>query len=147
MASRSVNKVILIGNVGQDPEVRYTSSGLPVTTFSVATNEVYKDQQEQKFKERTQWHNIIAWTKLAEFCGQYVKKGSKVFIEGKIQYRSYDDKNGIKRTVTEIVADQLLLLDPKSESAVPPVEQSNAEPPQTNGEPPKQSNEEGDLPF
>ena len=110
MASRSVNKAILIGNLGKDPELRYTSSGVAVATFSLATNESWKDP-EGNTQERTQWHNIVAWRKLAEICGEYLKKGGKVYIEGRLQYRSYDDKNGVKRSVTEIVMDEMVMLD------------------------------------
>ncbi len=110
MAGRSINKVILIGNLGQDPELRYTNSGTAVATFSVATSETRKDAEGNQ-QEKTQWHNIVAWSKLAEICGQYLKKGSKIYVEGRIQYRTYDDKNGVKRYVTEIVMDQMMMLD------------------------------------
>ncbi|MBF8296433.1 MAG: ssDNA-binding protein [Bacteroidetes bacterium] len=110
MASRSVNKVILIGNLGKDPELRYTSGGVAVASFSVATNESWKDPQGNA-QERTQWHNIVAWKKLAEICGEYLKKGSKLYLEGRLQYRNYDDKNGVKRYVTEIVMDEMVMLD------------------------------------
>ena len=110
MASRSVNKVTLIGNLGKDPELRYTSSGVAVASFSVATNESWKDP-EGNTQERTQWHNIVAWRKLAEICGEYLKKGGKIYLEGRLQYRNYDDKNGVKRSVTEIVMDEMVMLD------------------------------------
>jgi single-strand DNA-binding protein len=112
MASRSVNKVILIGNLGQDPELRYTSAGVAVTTFTLATNESWKDQ-DGNTQERTQWHNLVAWRKLAEICGEYLKKGSRIYAEGRLQYRNYDDKNGVKRYITEIVLDQMMMLDSK----------------------------------
>ena len=112
MASRSVNKVTLIGNLGKDPELRYTSSGVAVATFSVATNESWKDA-DGNIQERTQWHNIVAWKKLAEICGEYLKKGGKLYLEGRLQYRNYDDKNGVKRFVTEIVMDEMVMLDSK----------------------------------
>ncbi len=112
MAARCINKVILIGNLGKDPELRYTSSGVAVASFTLATNESWKDP-EGNVQERTQWHNIVAWRKLAEICGEYLKKGGKVYLEGKLQYRNYDDKNGVKRYVTEIVLDELLMLDNK----------------------------------
>jgi single-strand DNA-binding protein len=112
MASKSVNKIILIGNLGQDPELRYTSSGVAVASFSMATSESWKDQ-DGNVQEKTQWHKLVAWRKLAEIVGEYLKKGSKVYVEGRIQYRSYDDKNGVKRDVTEIVIDQMLMLDSK----------------------------------
>ena len=112
MATRCINKVILIGNLGKDPELRYTSSGVAVASFTLATNESWKDP-EGNVQERTQWHNIVAWRKLAEICGEYLKKGGKIYLEGKLQYRNYDDKNGVKRYVTEIVLDEMLMLDSK----------------------------------
>jgi single-strand DNA-binding protein len=116
MATRCINKVILIGNLGKDPELRYTSSGVAVASFTLATNESWKDP-EGNVQERTQWHNIVAWRKLAEICGEYLKKGSKIYLEGKLQYRNYDDKNGVKRYVTEIVIDEMLMLDNKGGTA------------------------------
>ncbi len=118
MATRSINKVTLIGNLGKDPELRYTSSGVAVASFTLATNETWKDP-EGNVQERTQWHNIVAWRKLAEICGEYLKKGSKIYLEGKLQYRNYDDKNGVKRYVTEIVIDEMLMLDTKQASQGP----------------------------
>ena len=113
MAGKSLNKVLLIGNLGKDPELSYTASGIAVAKFSIATNERWKDA-EGNVQERTEWHNIIAWRKLAEICGQYLKKGSKVYLEGKLQTRSWDDKNtGAKRYATEIIADDLIMLDAK----------------------------------
>lgn len=112
MASRSVNKVILVGNLGKDPELRYTSSGVAVATFSIATNESWKDV-DGNMQERTQWHNIVAWRKLAEICGEYLKKGGKIYAEGRLQHRNYDDKNGVKRYVSEIVLDEMVMLDSK----------------------------------
>lgn len=109
--AKSLNKVMLIGNLGKDPELRYTTSGVAVATFSLATNESWKDK-EGNLQEKTEWHNIVAWQKLAEICGEWLKKGKKVYIEGRIQTRSYDDKNtGQKRYITEIVADNMLMLD------------------------------------
>lgn len=116
--SRSVNKAILLGNVGKDPEIRYTGSGFAVATFSIATSENWKDA-EGNSQERTEWHNIVAWRKLAEICGEYVKKGSQVYVEGKIQNRTYDDKNGQKRFVSEVVIDQLVLLGGKRGEQTP----------------------------
>src|SRR5512140_661968 len=127
--AKSLNKVMLIGNLGKDPELRYTTGGVAVATFSLATNESWKDQDGNQ-QERTEWHNIVAWRKLAEISGEYLKKGRKVYIEGRIQTRSYDDRNtGAKRYITEIVADNLLLLDPRgageSPAAAPSEEQAN----------------------
>ncbi len=107
--SRSLNKVMLIGNLGKDPELKYTPSGVAVATFSIATSEQWKDQ-DGNAQERTEWHNIVAWRKLAEIVGEYLKKGKKVYVEGKLQTRNYE-KDGVKRYVTEIVADQLIMLD------------------------------------
>ena len=110
---RSLNKAMLIGNLGKDPELRYTTSGVAVATFSLATNEQWKDQ-DGNAQERTEWHNIVAWKKLAEICGEWLKKGKKVYVEGRIQNRSYDDKNtGAKRYITEIVAENIIMLDSK----------------------------------
>ncbi|MEZ4598347.1 MAG: single-stranded DNA-binding protein [Syntrophotaleaceae bacterium] len=105
----SVNKVILVGNLGKDPELRYTPSGTPVCTFSIATSERFKDRDGQQ-QEKTEWHNIVTWRGLAEVCGKYLTKGKQVYIEGKIQTRSYDDRDGNKRYITEIVADQMQML-------------------------------------
>ncbi len=109
--AKSLNKVMLIGNLGRDPEVRFTPSGVPIATFTLATNEAWKDT-EGNLQERTEWHNIVAWRKLAEFSGEWLKKGRKIFVEGRIQTRSYDDKNtGQKKSFTEIVADNIIVLD------------------------------------
>lgn len=105
----SVNKVILVGNLGKDPELRYTPSGVAVVTFSLATSERYKDREGNR-QEKTEWHNIVAWRQLAEICGKFLHKGKQVYIEGKIQTRSYDDRDGNKRYTTEIVADQMQML-------------------------------------
>jgi len=105
----SVNKVILVGNLGKDPELRYTPSGAAVATFSMATTERYKDKDGNR-QDKTEWHNIVAWRQLAEICGKYLHKGKQIYIEGKIQTRSYDDRDGNKRYITEIVADQMQML-------------------------------------
>ncbi len=99
----SVNKVILLGRLGQDPELKYTPSGSAVCNFSVATSENWMDKAGQK-QERTEWHRIVVWGKLAELCNQYLSKGRQVFLEGKVQTRSWDDKEGTKRYTTEIMA-------------------------------------------
>jgi single-strand DNA-binding protein len=109
---KSVNKVILVGNVGKDPEVKYSPSGTPVANFSLATNEKYKDRSDE-WQERTEWHNIVAWQRLAEIVGEYVKKGAKLYIEGKLQTSSWEDgESGTKKYRTEIVARDLVLLGP-----------------------------------
>ncbi len=109
--SRSLNKVMLIGTTGKDAELRYTGNGTAVGSFSVATNESYKGA-DGNLVEKTEWHNIVCWKKLAEVCGEYVKKGKKIYIEGKMQTRTYE-KDGSKRYITEIVADKILFLDSK----------------------------------
>lgn len=109
VAIMSVNKVILVGNLGKDPELRYTASGTAVANFTLATSERFKDRNGEQQK-RTEWHNIVAWAGLAEICGKYLKKGKQVYIEGRIQTRSYDDRDGNKRYVAEIVADQMQML-------------------------------------
>jgi single-strand DNA-binding protein len=110
---KSVNKVILVGNVGKDPEVRYSPSGTPVANFSLATNEKFKDRNDQ-WQERTEWHSIVAWKRLAEIVGEYVARGSKVYVEGKIQTSSWEDRqSGERKYRTEIVARDLLLLGPR----------------------------------
>ncbi|HMB16183.1 MAG TPA: single-stranded DNA-binding protein [Pelovirga sp.] len=111
----SVNKVILVGNLGKDPELRYTPSGTAVATFSMATTERYKDRDGQR-QEKTEWHNIVAWRQLAEICGKYLHKGKQIYIEGKIQTRSYDDRDGNKRYITEIVVDQMQMLGTKDDN-------------------------------
>lgn len=110
MADRSVNKAILIGNLGKDPELRHTASGKAVVTFPIATNRTWTGADGTP-NEETEWHNIVAWDRLAEICQQYLQKGRKVYIEGRIQTRSWDDKSGQKRYMTEIVANQMIILD------------------------------------
>ena len=104
----SLNKVMLLGNVGHAPELRQTQSGLAVANFSVATSEGWKDGDERK--SRTDWHQVVVWGKLAETCGQYLTKGRQVMVEGRLQTRSYEDRDGNKRSVTEIVAQQVQFL-------------------------------------
>ncbi len=108
MASRSVNKVILVGNLGKDAETRFTPQGAARTTFSVATSRRWKDQQTGEWKEETDWHNIVLWR--SENVATYLTKGKKVYLEGRLQTRSYDDKDGNKRYSTEVVADDVILL-------------------------------------
>lgn len=113
----SVNKVILIGNVGKDPDVRYLDNGVAVATFSLATTDrAYTLQNGTQVPERTEWHNIVLWRGLAQTAEKYVHKGDKLYIEGKIRSRFYDDQNGIKRTIVEIFADNMEMLTPRSAS-------------------------------
>ena len=107
-------KVILIGNLGKDPELRYTQSGTAVCNFSVATSEKFKDKQGDQH-EKTEWHNIVVWGQLADICGKFLVKGKTVMIEGKIQNRSYDDKDGNKKYISEIVANGMKMFGGKSD--------------------------------
>lgn len=110
MSRGSVNKVVLIGNLGADPDVRFTASGAQVAHFNLATSESWQDKNGER-QERTEWHRIVVWRRLAEIAAQYIKKGNKVYVEGKLQTRSWDDANGQKRYTTEIVAQTLEMLD------------------------------------
>ena len=110
-----INKAILIGNLGADPELRYTQSGTPMATFNIATTRRWKDKEGQQ-QEETEWHRIVAWTRLAEICGEYLNKGSRVYIEGRLQTRKWQDQNGNDRYTTEIVAQEMKMLTPRGES-------------------------------
>jgi single stranded DNA-binding protein (ssb) len=111
VASRGVNKVILIGNIGQDPEVRYTPGGSAITNISVATSETWKDKQTGQSQERTEWHRVVFFNRLAEIAGEYLRKGSKVYIEGSLRTRKWQDQQGQDRYTTEIVANEMQMLD------------------------------------
>ena len=139
----SVNKVILIGNVGKDPDVRYLDSGVAVATFSLATTERgYTLQNGTQVPDRTEWHNIVLWRGLAQTAEKYVHKGDKLYIEGKIRSRSYDDQNGVKRSIVEIFADNMEMLTPRGTSQ-PQV----AAPVQQPVQQPVADNPTDDLPF
>ncbi len=113
----NLNKVMIIGNLTRDPESRTTPQGVQVTTFTVATNFIWTDPSGQK-QEKVEYHNIVAWRKLGEICAQYLTKGSKVYVEGRLQTRSWDDQNGNKRYRTEIIAENMIMLDrPQSSSS------------------------------
>lgn len=113
--SRSINKVILIGNLGQDPELRYTPSGTAVCNMRIATNESYKDSNGE-WVDKTEWHSVVAWARLAEICGQYLKKGSQVYFEGSLQTRSWEDRDGNTRYTTEVKAREMMMLSGRDES-------------------------------
>jgi single-strand DNA-binding protein len=125
MSTKSLNKVMLIGHLGKDPELKYTPSGVPVASFSIATNRSWKDESGNPV-EKTDWHNIVAWRKLGEICSEHLKKGSKVYVEGRLETRNYDDKEGKKVYVTEININDMIMLDSKGSSQPRPVQ--NAEP-------------------
>lgn len=114
--ARGVNKVILIGNLGADPELRYTGGGIAVCNMRLATNESYKDADGQ-LVEKTEWHNVVAWARLAEICGEYLKKGSQVYFEGSLQTRQWEDKEGATRYTTEVKAREMMFLSGRGEHA------------------------------
>lgn len=136
-----VNKAILVGRLGKDPEIKYTPSGTAVTNFTMATSENFKDKDGQK-QERTEWHRIVAFGKLAEICGEYLAKGKQVYIEGRIQTRSWDDKNGNKRYTTEIVANSMQMLGKADEAT-----KGGAELPPDTGSASESTVIEEDVPF
>ena len=146
----SVNKVILIGNVGKDPEVRYLDSGVAVATFPLATSDrAYTLANGTQVPERTEWHNIVLWRGLAETAEKYVHKGDKLYLEGKIRTRSYDDQAGVKRYVTEIFVESMEMLSPKSTWIAPQVAaQPNVQQQSMQSQvAPAQDNGADDLPF
>lgn len=116
--ARGINKVILVGNVGTDPEVRYMPNGNAVTTLSLATSETWKDKQTGDKQERTEWHRVVCFNKLGEIAGEYVRKGSKLYVEGSLRTRKWQDQQGQDRYTTEIVASDLQMLDSKGGSAM-----------------------------
>lgn len=146
----SVNKVILIGNVGKDPEVRYLDSGVAVATFPLATSDrAYTLANGTQVPERTEWHNIVLWRGLAETAEKYVHKGDKLYLEGKIRTRSYDDQAGVKRYVTEIFVDSIEMLSPKAAGVAPQATvQPNVQQQSIQSQvAPAQDNGADDLPF
>jgi len=118
--SRGINKVILIGNIGGDPETRYLPSGGAVTNITVATSESWKDKQSGQAQERTEWHRVVFFNRLAEIAGEYLRKGSKVYIEGSLRTRKWQDKDGQDRYTTEIVANEMQMLDSRDNGQGPP---------------------------
>ena len=143
----SVNKVILLGRLGKDPDLRYTPSGAAVANFSIATDMVWKDQEGNQ-KQQTDWHRIVAWRKTAEIASNYLKKGRQVYIEGRLQTRSWNDKNDVTRYTTEVIVDNLVLIGSKTERAE---ETIDAPPPADEFEPGEPEGapapSEDDLPF
>jgi single-strand DNA-binding protein len=136
--ARTLNKVMLIGRLGRDPEIRYSTDGLAIANFSVATDESYKDRSGNR-QTQTEWHRIVAFGKLAEICGEYLMKGRQVYIEGRLKTRSWTDKNGDKKYTTEIIANNMFILDAKSDY-------STKASPETD-EIPSDSSVDDDIPF
>lgn len=141
----SVNKVILVGNVGRDPEIKHLDKGVAVANFSIATTETYIAKTGEKISN-TEWHNIVVWRGLAEVVEKYVKKGSQIYIEGRLKTRNYE-KDGIKHYLTEIYADEMQLLGKREGQAEMPGQTMKKEQLQTVGEPDLSQPEEDDLPF
>ena len=142
----SINKVMLIGNLGSDPEVRYTQSGAAVCNFNIATNEKWTDKQGQK-QERTEWHKIVVWGSVAENCGKYLSKGRSVYIEGSIQTRDWEDKDGNKRYTTEINARTVQFLSGGTDAGPGQNNQQNKPNPNKQSGPSQQSFADDDIPF
>jgi single-strand DNA-binding protein len=142
----SVNKVILVGNLGRDPEVRYMPDGGAVTNISVATTDVWKDKGGEK-QERTEWHRVVFFAKLAEIAGEYLKKGSQVYIEGRLQTRKWQDKEGQDRYTTEIVADRMQMLGARSTPTTDAGEKDAATSPKAAKKPAAFDDLEDDIPF
>ncbi|MBI3560359.1 MAG: single-stranded DNA-binding protein [Gammaproteobacteria bacterium] len=120
MAKGTLNKVILIGNLGKDPEIRYMPNGQPVANFNIATSESWKDKATGAAQEKTEWHRIVMYRKLAEIAGEYLKKGSKIYVEGKLQTRKWQDNTGQDRYTTEIIANEMQMLDSRGGAATMP---------------------------
>jgi single-strand DNA-binding protein len=141
-----LNKAMLIGNVTRDPESRTTPSGQNVCSFSVATNRKWRDKQTQEMQSQAEFHNIVAWARLAETCSTYLKKGSRVYIEGRLKTRSWEDQAGVKKYRTEIVADSMIMLDRKGDAPEAPAENAKEG---TQPEPPSAEEEiqVEDIPF
>lgn len=148
----SVNKVILIGNVGKDPEIRHLESNVSVASFSLATSEVYNNKAGERVTQ-TEWHNIVCWRNLANIAEKFIHKGSQVYIEGRIRSRTYDSNDGVKKTAYEIYADEVRLLDKKASSTNQATEnpaeeaRKSVNEPQTPAGYPDQGNTPDDLPF
>lgn len=154
MASRSVNKVTLLGHLGRDAETRYTPSGVPCTNFTLATSRRWKDQQTGEWKEETDWHRIVLWR--SENVTPHLQKGKQVYIEGRLQTRSWEDKDGNKRSTTEVIADNLILLGGRGADAAPPPGDEDAAPaargaaraaPAAAADAPSQEISDDDVPF
>ena len=147
MARSGINKVILVGNLGQDPEVKYTAGGAAVTTLSLATSDSWKDKETGTDQERTEWHRVVLWRRLAEIAGEYLKKGSKIYIEGQLQTRKWE-QDGQTRYTTEIIARDIQFLDSKGTSSnTPSPENSDTSSNESIPEAGEAQMEDDDIPF
>ncbi len=147
--ARGVNKAIILGSLGQDPDIRYTASGAAVANISIATNEQWKDKESGEMQERTEWHRVVFFGRLAEIVGEYLRKGSQVYVEGRIQTRKWQDKEGHDRYTTEIVANEMQMLGSKSGGTTASFDQSQQPQQSTPAAPAKGSNDDfdDDIPF
>lgn len=156
--ARGVNKVILIGNLGNDPEVRYTPSGSAVANLSLATSETWRDKQSGELQDRTEWHRLVFFNRLAEIVGEYLRKGSKIYVEGTLRTRKWQDKSGMDRFTTEIITSEMHMLDNRSGGSSSGVERSQAKKEvsesatsavstETKTDTETQPNEDDDIPF
>jgi len=146
MARKGINKVIVLGNLGNDPETRYLPNGNAVTNISIATSESWKDKQTNQEQERTEWHRVVFFNRLAEIAGEYLKKGSKVYIEGALRTNKWQDKEGNDRYTTEIVANEMQMLDSRGDNAGAPQQAAPSQHVPTPSTPP-QDYDNSDIPF
>jgi single-strand DNA-binding protein len=150
--ARGVNKVILIGNLGNDPEVRYTPNGSAVANANLATSETWRDKQSGELQDRTEWHRVVFFNRLAEIVGEYLRKGSKIYVEGTLRTRKWMDKNGIERFTTEIIANEMHILDSRTPSGTtqathPTTTHDDFDAPAHTRESTNQENFDDDVPF
>lgn len=151
--ARGINKVILIGNLGADPEIRYMPSGAAVANVSLATSESWRDKQTGEQVDRTEWHRVVFFNRLAEIVGEYLKKGGKIYVEGRLQTRKWQDKEGKDRYTTEIIANEMQMLDsrggdmPSSSPSASRAPTENTNPPTPTASPADTSDFDDDIPF
>ena len=146
MARSGINKVIIVGNLGQDPEIKYTAGGAAVTTLSIATSDSWKDKDSGMDQERTEWHRVVLWRRLAEVAGEYLKKGSKVYIEGQLQTRKWEQE-GQTRYTTEIIARDMQFLDSRGSSNNESTQKSSEMNAQSVADVPDSAIDDDDIPF
>ena len=146
MARSGINKVIIVGNLGQDPEIKYTAGGAAVTTLSIATSDSWKDKDSGMDQERTEWHRVVLWRRLAEIAGEYLKKGSKVYIEGQLQTRKWEQE-GQTRYTTEIIARDMQFLDSRGSSHTSSTQKSSEMNDQSAADVPDSAIDDDDIPF
>lgn len=147
MARRGINKVIVLGNLGNDPETRHMPNGNAVTNTSIATSESWKDKNTGQQQEKTEWHRVVFFNRLAEIAGEYLRKGSKVYIEGSLRTRKWEDSNGVERHTTEIVASDMQMLDSKPDGQQGGYQQQPSQPQQQSAPSPAAAEFEDDIPF